>query len=239
MKIVQSADYFLKIPIIGKNANESKKIKLASLEKVVMGGRNVTPSHWIKVLPLFASFCTKKEKESAKNYRNASNLSSNLCANTYDLVYRELDGKTLSETLTAAKLAFIITIIHNHLVREEHNSLEWKPTDPSLLRFTGPKQRGGTGGWAQEGLDFFIQKVKEEHTYRKEIRKKFPDIKDRPDFFVGVCDTMSNEDVVDDHSQEAKQRDGDDSDYEINFSDDEEEKNMVDSDFGSSSPELL
>ena len=50
---------------------------------------------------------------------------------------------------------------------------------------------------------------------------------------------MSNKDVVDDHSQEAKQRDGDDSDYEINFSDDEEEKNMVDSDFGSSSPELL
>ena len=175
-------DNFLKIPLKGESINESKHIKLLCMEKLTQSGRNINKNHWSKVLPIFASFCTKKEKESTQLYRNASNLSATLSKNDFEIIFKELNGKTLASMLSSAKISFIITVIHNYLVKE-NNILVWKPMNPSLLRFTGPKQRGGTGGWAQEGLDFYLKKYHEENSYRKEISKKYKSISNRPDYF--------------------------------------------------------
>ena len=70
------------------------------------------------------------------------------------------------------------------------NALIWKPSDNTLLRFTKPKNRGWSGAWAQEGLDFYLIKFKEDSFYRKELEKNHKgDMSSRSDYIKVDQDT--------------------------------------------------
>ena len=158
-------------------------MKLISLEKIVQEGRKVKNPHWDRVKPLFASFCTKKEEESIRMYRQASNLSYNLSFNNYRKIFQEVKGTTMTDKISAPKFSFMLTVIHNYLISDANSALEWKPDNVEKFRFTNIKQRGAQAGWSQDGLDFYMDKLKEEINFRKEMNKKFNNVEERSDFF--------------------------------------------------------
>ena len=73
--------------------------------------------------------------------------------------------------MSPAKYSFILTVIHNYLVCDTHEALEWKP-DNAEKYFTNIKQRGAQAGWSEDGLDYFILKMEQEFEFRKEMKKK-------------------------------------------------------------------
>ena len=81
------ADFFLKVLIEGEKYGESKRSKIASLEKIVNEGRYVNMLHWEQLNPLFASF-TEKERESVTKYSQASNLSFRLEGKNHDVCFQ-------------------------------------------------------------------------------------------------------------------------------------------------------
>ena len=54
----------------------------------------------------------------------------------------------MNEYISAAKFAFLLTVLHNNIVKE-HQYFSWKPTEP---RCTSTSQKGGVSGWPQAGL---------------------------------------------------------------------------------------
>ena len=234
LNIIQT-DFFLKVPIEEKSVNESKKTKLLCLQKLTQTGRDMTGNQWSKILPIFASFCTKKEEESANNYRNAGNLSATVSKNNYESIFKELRGKSLTDILSSAKFAFIVTIIHNNLIKE-NTSLTWKPMDTAKLRFTGPKQRGGTGGWAQEGFDFYLEKYQDESKYRKAMLKQHKTIVDRPDYFANANEEENSSVGTNEHQAQVDEDSKDNQeDYEIYSEAEEDDGSMTEE----QSPPLL
>ena len=88
-------------------------------------------------------------------YRQASNLASITKVSHLTKIYKEIRGKTISECISAAKFAFLLTVLHNNITNE-NQIYAWKPAEP---RFTNTSMKGGVSGWPQEGLDFYIEKL--------------------------------------------------------------------------------
>ena len=84
-------------------------------------------SHWERLKTLFASFCTEKEKESVNKYGQANNLSFWLAPINYKNIYQELKDTTMTDKMSPAKFSFILTVILNYLVCDQHETFEWKP----------------------------------------------------------------------------------------------------------------
>ena len=74
-------------------------------------------------------------------------------------------------------------MIHNYFVYDTHDVLEWKPDNVEKFRFTNIKQKGAKTCWSQDGLDFYISKLKEEIEFRKDMKNKYKKIEERPDYF--------------------------------------------------------
>ena len=140
---------------------------------------------WFIVEPFFGSFCREKEMKSIKEYRTASNLENNAMKNNYENLYKEIGGTTMSKCLSRAKYAFIITCVHNYLTDDKDNDIQWN-TEKS--RFTSKYDRSKGAGWTQEGLDFYVSKLKEETKYRRLIDEHELEERDRPDFFKNMND---------------------------------------------------
>ena len=140
----------LKVLIKGGKLDESKRLKIGSLDKIVNEGRYVNMLNWDQLKLLFASFCTEKERESVTKYSQPINLSFRLAVNNY---IKELKGTTMSDKMSPAKL-FILTVTHNYLVCDTHEALEWKPDNAQKNCFKNIKQRGALAGWSQDFLVF-------------------------------------------------------------------------------------
>ena len=74
---------------------------------------------------IVASFCTIKEREPVTKYSQASNLSFRLAANNCEK-NKEFKGKNMTDKMSPEK-SFILTVIHNYLVCDRHEALEWEP----------------------------------------------------------------------------------------------------------------
>ena len=197
------------------------RIKLQALKRLVSDGRNCGSVCWNKCLPLIASFCTQKEHHSQMTYRQASNLASITKVSHLTKIYKEIRGKTISECISAAKFAFLLTVLHNNITNE-NQIYAWKPAEP---RFTNTSMKGGVSGWPQEGLDFYIEKLRQEMQYREELNKKYEYASERPDY------VKNGEDVNTDESATCLQEiltDADNEKFEILLSvDDDDESNSA------------
>ena len=92
----------------------------------------------------------------------------------------------MTDKISAPKFSFMLTVIHNYLISDANSALEWKPDNVEKFRFTNIKQRGAQAGWSQDGLDFYMDKLKEEINFRKEMNKKFNNVEERSDFFYYI-----------------------------------------------------
>jgi len=162
-------------------------------------------------------------------YRSASNLS-NKKKGGYDRYFGDqLDGKILGELLSVPKFAFIVTIVHNNLVREDNeeggNNIIWRPSDTTKLRFTNPTEVAKTGGWSQAGLDFFLLTMEVEKQARKEWREESKDtpIDERADylFYAKPEELVTSDHVHEDGNEEGD--DGDEGNWEIDFDESDDE----------------
>ena len=200
--------------------------KLKALRMLIREGRQevVRKDKWSIVEPFFGSFCREKELKSLKEYRNASNLENNAMKNNYENLYKEIGGTTMSKCLSKEKYAFIITCLHNYLTDDNNQDIQWN-TEES--RFTSKHEKSKGAGWTQEGLDFYMSKLKEESKYRKLIDQKHQDERDRPDFFKNINE--DNDDIVYFNNSEEEVQNGNNvnqEDYEIpSDSEDELEDN--------------
>ena len=202
-RVVATVDQFLVVPLDNKNVIETKKIKLRALRKFAMVGPKDEEA--LKTcLPLLAAFCLQKEKESTSSYRAASNWTIGKKDESYEAMFSPLAGSTLQEKMTARKMAFLQTVIHNNLIggtidKKDGDTtiqnLTWKP-QPADLRYTSPKVRAVSGGWSQHGLDFFIKMTKEDLETRLAWKVKYTEKEQRPDFFP--YRHVSDSDTVDD-----------------------------------------
>ena len=169
-------EHFLRVPLVDKSKKESTKMKLICFEKLIKaneGRKDIQNSVWQKIEPFFGSFCTNKENEAVNKYRNVSNLTTEVTNNNYRKLYEEIGGTTMSQTLSAAKYAFILTIVSNYLVKVNNSVLEWNPSDVSVMKYTNPKEKGSNVGWSQAELDYYTNHFMQESKYRKILAKNF------------------------------------------------------------------
>ena len=74
--------------------------------------------------------------------------------------------------------------MHNTIANENPIYL-WKPAES---RFTNTSVKGGVSGWPQAGLYLYIEKLKQELKYQKELNKKHKDTTEQPYYFMNVED---------------------------------------------------
>ena len=210
--LVCNKEHFLKVPLENNGIRDSSKTKLSLLHELVTKSRqNMSRINWKKIEPLFASFCTKKEKQSLKLYRNASNLPTYVSEKNYAKLYEEVNGQTMVQCISSKMYAFIVTVIHNNIILSgrNKNALEWNSDGKEALRFTSPSARGGNGGWSQDGLNFWLETVNKEGMTRKFFNEKYKKMEERPDYFnsdvngnkTSVIETeVEDEDDIDKYS---------------------------------------
>lgn len=175
-RVKSTVEHYLTIPYMDMSVDE----KVAALFELSVKGR-MSDEAMKKCKPFLASFCLRKELESAKKHWARSNLKKKSKNFSWNEHLHEVDGFTLADKMTSQKFAFLQTILHNNIIQDK-NIYRYGPTKEKLKFTDGEMKR--TGGWSQDGLDYFWDRYKEDIRNKASYKREYNnETTERPDYF--------------------------------------------------------